>query len=299
MIEAKPGGPSEAVNQAAAHTLFVEGRGPDAIDPRALTRLLQDTAVSVKPLGPSYHVKSAAQALHPHHPNYYFLIDRDHHDEPEVNGSWANFPDTKKQNLLIWRKRELENYFLDLNYLALSKFLNKCNPAKLMEKLLQAAAERVFLDLANHTIAKIRETQKEKWIEKFTNPSEFTTSAKAISRLKGCTAFSERPTQITKQLEPASVEKVFRKLEAEYLDGSALPKENKGKWIDRMCGKPLLATLVNDCFKVTDTEGRTITGRAAVTLVAEELLQRELREQPTDFQELHSLISARAVPTKR
>ena len=55
--------------------------------------------------------------MYPHHPTYYFLIDRDHHDIDFINRSWYNFPDPNTHNLLIWRKREIENYFLEPNWL--------------------------------------------------------------------------------------------------------------------------------------------------------------------------------------
>lgn len=99
-MEIKSGVSAEAVNQKAAHILFVEGSGENAIDPRALTRLLRDTDIAVRALGPSFSVKSAAQALHRHHPNYYFVIDRDHHDDAAVDDAWANFPNPATYNLL-------------------------------------------------------------------------------------------------------------------------------------------------------------------------------------------------------
>ncbi len=88
-MEVRTGVSPEAVNQAATHTLFVEGSGSDAIDPRALMRLLRGSDIAVRALGPSFHIKSAAQALHPHHPNYYFVVDRDHHDDTAVDTAWG------------------------------------------------------------------------------------------------------------------------------------------------------------------------------------------------------------------
>jgi len=81
--------------------------------------------IRIRPLGPSYSVKSVAEALHPFHPTYYFLIDRDyHHNDDFVGRCWDNFPDPATHNLLVWRYREIENYFLEPDYLAYSDFLD-------------------------------------------------------------------------------------------------------------------------------------------------------------------------------
>ena len=292
-MEVRTGAPAESVNQAASHALFVEGRGDDAIDPRALTRLLSDTDIAIKALGPSYHVKSAAQALHSHHPNYYFLIDRDHHDAQTVEDVWSNFPNPDTYNLLIWRKRELENYFLDPDYLSMSTFLSKCKPAELKARLLKLSGMRVFFDIANQTIATVREQQKNKWIEDFKKPDDFPTSEKALEQLKASKPLSTRASDVNAQVKLESVEKIFRDLENDFLGGARKPELGKGNWLDRMRGKPLLASLISECFEVKDGDGKILTGPEAVTLVAEELLQKDISKQPADFRELHNLIAQR------
>lgn len=290
-MEVKTGVSSDAVNLRATHTLFVEGE-VGSIDPHAVRRLLLDTGIGVKPLGKSYHIKSAAQAMHGEHPNYYFLIDRDHHDETTVENSWKNFPNPSTYNLLIWRKRELENYFLDPDYLSRSRFL-KHKPAELKARLLKLSRARVFFDIANQTITEIREFQKSSWIAEFTDPKGFPTSEKAMEQLKNCVQLPKRASDIKEQVQFKSVKTVFGKLQAEFLDGSSKPEFGKGKWLDKMRGKPILKALVSECFEVKDHEGRLLTGSEALTLVAEELLQQDSALQPVDFQELYKLISAR------
>ncbi len=109
MAGVKKGPRPEEIRQSARHTLFVEGRSPDSIDPIVLQELFKGLSVRVEPLGPSYHIKSAAEALYRQHPDYYFLIDRDHYYDDFVEKCWRNFPDPDTNNLLVWRKRELEN----------------------------------------------------------------------------------------------------------------------------------------------------------------------------------------------
>lgn len=41
-----------------------------------------------------------------------FVEGRDHHKHDFVEGCWKNFPDPDTDHLLVWRCREIENYFL-------------------------------------------------------------------------------------------------------------------------------------------------------------------------------------------
>jgi hypothetical protein len=105
----------ETPSFGAEHTLFVEGSGSDPLDEDILKSYLQGIkrfSIEIKSLGGNSEIKSAASALHAHHKNYYFVIDRDYYNDNEVEKTWLNFPDETKNNLLIWRKRELENYFI-------------------------------------------------------------------------------------------------------------------------------------------------------------------------------------------
>ena len=97
-MRVKKGAPPEAVNQAAQHVLFVEGT-EDGVDVTWLKPLFLPP-LEVKPLGASFHVKSVAQALHPHHPTYYFLTDRDHATDQEVESTWNNLAAQGNRELL-------------------------------------------------------------------------------------------------------------------------------------------------------------------------------------------------------
>ncbi len=112
---------SEELAFNAGHILYVEGK-PDSIDVRVLSAILP---VSVRPMGASFYIKSTAESLYKTHPKYYFLIDRDHYDDEMVEKYWAGFPSADTPNLLIWRKKEIENYFLDPTYLEQSSYFNR------------------------------------------------------------------------------------------------------------------------------------------------------------------------------
>jgi hypothetical protein len=148
----------EEVKQSARHILFVEGSGKTPIDPIILNTLLKDS-ITVRPLGPSYHVKSVAEALYKEHPFYYFLIDRDHNSDTTVNKFWSNFPDPDQNNLLIWKRREIENYFLIPDYLMKSKYIS-VTKNQLESCLVDTCQKFIFFDIANQVITEIRETLK-------------------------------------------------------------------------------------------------------------------------------------------
>ena len=76
-IKQKPVTRPEEVLSGGQHVLYVEGKDNNALDIKVLSELL-DPPLQIKALGPSFSVKSVAQALYPYHPTYYFLIDRDH-----------------------------------------------------------------------------------------------------------------------------------------------------------------------------------------------------------------------------
>ncbi|MDA3787023.1 MAG: hypothetical protein PF503_00775 [Desulfobacula sp.] len=122
MVSLKRGIRAEEVRLQGQHVLFVEGKDRSSVDPKVLGELFGTDTIKIEPLGPSYSIKSVAQALYSYHPTYYFLIDRDHHDDDFVAQCWNHFPDPDKYNLLVWKRREIENYFLDPNYLFQSKY---------------------------------------------------------------------------------------------------------------------------------------------------------------------------------
>ena len=79
-MRAQAGLPEAAVEQRSGHKLFIEGQ-EESFDRTVMEELLRDQGVVVKPLGPCRHVREAATALHVNEPTYYFLIDRDYHDD--------------------------------------------------------------------------------------------------------------------------------------------------------------------------------------------------------------------------
>ncbi|WP_236861736.1 hypothetical protein, partial [Candidatus Magnetominusculus xianensis] len=81
MISVQVGGSPDLARQGRArHRLFVEGGDGDIVDSEFL-KIFLHSVIDIYAMGPSFHLKSVATALYPYHPDYYFLIDRDHHDD--------------------------------------------------------------------------------------------------------------------------------------------------------------------------------------------------------------------------
>lgn len=290
MTEAIVGFKPEASEHTA--TLFVEGASPRSLDPVVLSELLEEAIIAVLPLGASYHVKSAADALHKENPNYFFLIDRDHYDEKAVNKSWKDFLNPDKGNILVWKRRELENYFLIPEYLLLSEYLNK-SEKELKRQIVKIASQRIYLDAANIVITSIREELKKNWIELPENAVGFKTKHEALATLLAMPAFTKKKKSVAEQLDGKSLTKKYEETIEMLFGGATSLQFGCGLWLENVRGKHILPTLINNCFKVVDDTGETLQGNEKLKRVVVELLRKPLVKQPEDFQELCAVISKR------
>lgn len=292
MIRVEKGIHSEQVRQNARHVLFVEGRGNDSMDPQIIGELF-DGMIRIEPLGASYSVKSVAEALHPFHPTYYFLIDRDHHDDDFISRCWENFPDPQTHNLLIWKYREIENYFLEPDYLACSDFL-KVNKKVLANKIRQFCQERLYLDAANHVIVTIREELKRNWIQKFTNPSDFKTREQAVETLRTANEFEIFKIDVVDRIDLDEIERRFDNVLNIMTNGIESLEFGSGKWLEMIQGKKVLSRVVHsECFKVADRDGNLLQGQKKVNQVVKNLLLKDISKQPDDFRKLRCLVEDR------
>ncbi|MEO5352379.1 MAG: hypothetical protein H7835_04105 [Magnetococcus sp. XQGC-1] len=243
-------------------------------------------------MGPAYHIRSAAEALSRHETDTYFLQDRDHQDTATVEASWRNFPDPAHSNLLIWRKRELENYFLDPDYLRLSSYCRK-KAGEPEESILHHANDRLYLDAVNQVIVAIREEQKRNWIELFNQPADFRSKEGAWQQLRNAAAFGERTAQVT---DSVAADQLRSRLEATIaaFSGGTIPLQfGHGSWQDRLRGRKIFPSVLTTCCKVQDSAQRPLQGKEQRNAVVKDLLRKPLEVQPADFQELHRLIRQR------
>jgi len=292
MISVKTGIRAEEVRLQSQYVLFVEGKDRDSVDPKVLDELF-DRNIRIEPLGPSFYVRSVAEALFSYHPTYYFLIDRDHHDNDFIDRCWGNFPDPATHNLLVWRRREIENYFLEPEYLVQSKFC-RVSQDELERKVLQCANERLFLDAANHVVTSIREELKRNWINKFSNPEEFSSRETALQRLKNANEFDQHRINVDQKVSADEVERRFHGCLEIMTGGQDQLVFGVGDWLNMVQGKKVLAQVINSgCFQVQATDGTSVTSRERINEVAKNLLQKDPSIQPADFVSLKQLIDTR------
>ncbi len=292
MVSVKRGIRAEEVRFQGQHVLFVEGKDEESVDSKALNELF-DNRIQIETLGPSFYVESVAEALSSYHPTYYFLIDRDHHKDDFVDRCWNNFPNPATRNLLVWRRREIENYFLEPAYLLHSQFC-QASQGDLEEKVLKCANERLFLDAANHVVISIREELKRNWIEKFSNPADFSTKGKALQRLINANQFGQYRSTVDQTVSADEVEHRFHECVELMTGGQSTLAFGTGEWLCMVQGKKVFAQVINSgCFSVQAMDGTVLQGREKINEIVKDLLQKDTSVQPADFVTLKQLIDTR------
>jgi hypothetical protein len=292
-MELQRGVSPSAVNQAAQHKLFVEGSDNQEIDPIVIQELLVNnslTAIAVIGMGACHNVRSAAQALIKEYPLHYFLIDRDDQDQVTVDKSWQSFPNPDEYNMLIWHKRELENYFIDADYIQKSIYLKP--EIDIQQRILAECNRRIFLDAANLTLLSIsRELQKPLSISHFGNRDEFRDQNAGILKLDELSArMDDRKVLVNTILDKGTVNQRYFEF-IEELSGGTIPLQYaSGDWLERMSGKEIFRAIANQCFEVKDLQGNFVTGKDKNKIIAKGLVRLPLQQQPSDFQELIRLL---------
>ena len=283
---------ADEVLQGARHVLFVEGSDPNSVDPKILRTLLRNE-IRIEPLGPSFSVQSVAEALHKYHPTYYFLIDRDHHKDDFVDRCWNDFPNPDTHNLLIWRRREIENYFLDPEYLSCSQY-HRTSKDDLSNQILRFARQRVYLDVTNQVIISVREELKSNWITTFTDLSKFSTRDCALANLRKASEFDQYCDKVSRCLSFEQIEKRFNDSLKIMTGGEKKIVFSRGKWLSWISGKEVLNQVVNSRhFRVQGSTGIVLQGLEKLDAIITQLLQKELDNMPADFIALREIIMSR------
>ena len=289
MISIKTNISAENVRLQGEHVLFVEGKYSESVDPEVLKELL-DNRIRIETLGPSFSVKSVAEALQSHHPSYYFLIDRDHHDCQSVRDCWENFPNPDTHNLLVWRRREIENYFLEPDYLSESKYFTS-DKEELKQKILKFSKDRLFLDAANHVVIATREELKKNWIEIFSKPSDFPSKEAALEKLKDAIKSKEHASNVSRKTSPDKLEERFNGCLELMTGGKDEISFGTGEWLNMIKGKKVLPQIINsEFFQVQNTDGKSLSGKEKLNAVIKDLLKKDESILPPDFKELKELI---------
>lgn len=293
MVSIKVGVPTQAVLQGAQHILFVEGR-PDGLDVSVLGELLSPR-VRVAPLGASFSVRSVATALHEFHPQYWFLIDRDEWDDDAVEASWRGFPDPESDNLLIWRRKELESYFLEPDWVTNSRYLKpSTNVGKLTKWLEEEVGKTIWFDAANRVIVKARNSVKRFSCELLQASDVIGRDRDEVAeRLVASRSLTNLAAAATSNAREASVRHEFHN-ECELLTGGTWPLSiGVGLWRDLVPAKMHFRRMINQWFVVPDQAkgGKArLTGREAERAVAVDLLKNHHDKMPSDLSELKRIL---------
>jgi hypothetical protein len=293
MVGVRTGVASQEVLQGARHVMFVEGT-KDGLDVTVLHELLMPK-LRVEPLGPSFWVRSVAAALHQFHPEYWFVIDRDDWDDDVVNASWANFPDPTKHNLLIWRRKELESYFLEPAWVCNSKYRKpSTTPVALQSWLTAEAGKVLLLEAANRVLIAKRNRIKGCAGDLFAAKDvQGCTRDQVVEKLVASPLLATLASTTTSELAELQIRTAFDD-EVTKLSGGVAPLAwGQGQWRYLISAKPLFRSMVNQWFEVPDHAkgGKArLTGRDAERAVAVDLLKNHQDTMPADFAELKLIL---------
>lgn len=281
---------AEQSQQEAAHTLFTEGN--ERSNDQLILKELLGEEIRIMGMRASFHVSNVAEALHEYHPTYYFLIDRDCHSDEEVAELWNSFPNPDKKNLLIWRRKEIENYFLIPDFVLKSNYL-AIPIQEFIHKLQAEARKRIFFEAANRVIIMAREKLKRNWIRKFNGPQGFETKEQAKQKLLSLTQFRQKLTDDGEFLGKENLVWLFEEQIKLLLGESVTCEYGCGRWLELISGKKLFHFMAEQAFIVHDLQGREVYGDQKRHAVIKQLMRLGTDELPDDFQQLHKLIRDR------
>ncbi|MCY3626429.1 MAG: hypothetical protein OXG88_02175 [Gammaproteobacteria bacterium] len=279
----------DEINHQSKHRLYVEG-DEDSFDYFALN-ILFENKLSIKPLGPVFYLKSAAEAFYRDHPNYYYLVDRDHHDDKFIQDCWDNFRTQKKHNLIVWKRREIENYFIEPDYLINSEYC-KVSKKELKRKILELSKTRLFLDAANYVVIAVREELKQNWIQKFSNLEEFPNEDAALEKLTTAIEFKNQASKVSEKVSTNYLKERFNKHLHLMTGGQKNISFGTGSWLNLIEGKNVLSQIINTSFGVPVVDGTQLSIKEKRNLIIWDLLKVK-KNFPSDFIELKQLIQAR------
>ena len=287
--------------------LFVEGE----IDALILEILLGDSGtifvknedIRVKTLGGCSTIKSAAGSMHKIYPNYFFLIDRDYHTKEFVDKCREDFRKPGKKNLLVWRRTEIENYFLDPDYLVRSRFCCSSR-GELERKILDISSKRLFLDAANHLVMTINDKFKTANAETFSNPAEFSDRNAALEKLETVReSFENCADDLVQIISMDGIQRLYDSLLSDMTGNREELAFGVGSWLEMTAGKEILNEVVvnSECFHFPrdkpDFRGKD-KDKKKLRAVIRDVLSRGEASLPDDFRAVRALILGRIARAK-
>ena len=288
-MKAKRGGNSAEVNNGSTVTLYVEGNAT-SIDKFVLENLLD---IRVEYLGTSSRIRAVAESFKSVLPESYFIVDRDHFiDSEKVEESWKSFAEGKT-NLLYWRKKEIESYFLDPVFLSQSVYAKQKVEDKIKKEILNYAKKYIFLYVAQYVFVTVREENKAKWVEipREKDMLRYKNKKAALDELCKCPEIAKKIRSMSKNLSEERLTELFECCLNLFQGNAKRLKWGEGEWLSLMPAKKLLHELINNYSFFKNVEGGT-DFLSKTKIIIKELLRHEERI-PEDFKQLKRVLSER------
>lgn len=272
----------DTIDQSFEHTLFVEGKKD--FDSTVLQNLLADIPINIQSLCSCKHINAAADALYDSHKKYYFIVDRDYKEIEDVEASWDNFPDENTKNLLIWRKRELENYFIEPDYLAKSKYIKSdCTIENIKEVIINTAQNILYYDVAKRIISTFKPCSNEDFQQSSDRNECFQQLVYTIKKMhENCTIPDED-----------ELSRKFEEYLSKYTGGCENLNYDNKNWLNLISGKEIFDEVIKQCFMVKGTNNKIKQGNDAKKEIIKDLLKKN--DQPNDFKQLVKIIEERII----
>ncbi|MDI9349709.1 MAG: hypothetical protein QM537_06875 [Candidatus Symbiobacter sp.] len=259
------------------HKVYVEGVF-DALIVREILKKI-NFLHPVYHLGGSKIVKGVSNVLLKNHNNCHFIIDRDHHEDNEVNQSWENFTGIDG-GVIIWKKREIENYFLDAHYLCNAIGLKpKQTTDSVHKKICTLAEQSFYMMAANKTIQEFRSL----YFGTLKVHSEFSDYIKFKSKESSLDEIINTAKEMKENINLSTINSYdfeFNFLENYTYIKCDFPKKN-GVWLDRIYAKNVLSQLGNQIFYNDQDKNKIFS----------DLISRVVTEEPEDFINLRKIFS--------
>lgn len=280
------------------YTLFVEG-SKDSIDVEIMRRILNGIGIYVLPLGSSSNLRSLAEKLSDSNRNICFLIDRDHRSIDYVTDLRSKFSNGTT-NLIIWKKREFENHFIDAEFLSKSQYAK--DKKGIEDFILEEAQKRIFLDAVDFAFFALGQeflnnrgylSAKKVLSDKF-NTETITTADMAISQMRSAD-FSAFATSIENLIK---VENLISEFKSQLVRISCnhdnLSYKDKS-WMENMRGKKILNSVINSKnFSFKGQRSKFLKSEKKEIEVVWEIMSRNENDIPADIMEVAEMIENRA-----
>lgn len=237
------------VNGEARRKLFVEGE----LDKAVMHTLLRDV-LDVAPLNGAKNLRSAAEAFRDNKPGYYFLIDRDHLSDEMVEDAWRKFL-AGNSNVVYWRRKEIENYFLEPALLAQSsKIKAGCNESTIQKSILGFADSHKYFFAANRAYSRAKAKFYNNGLQDcIPYNNEYIDAEQAVLQALKDINFNETLDNIRAATEWANIYRIYKEEIVKYAgtEDAANLEWGRGEWRNLMPGKRILNLLIcnSGCFQ--------------------------------------------------